>query len=330
MESNMKNSTKMVFIPPVPPAASDWVTRLRSAVPEVEISMPADAAQALNELTEAEAAFGTLTPALLDAAPKLKWLQAPAAAPSAGFYFDALIAHSVVVTNFRGIYNDHISYHILGMILSFTKHLHDYRDLQRERRWERLSGSGYNEIFLPESCVLIVGMGGIGTETARLCKAIGMRVIGTDARLTEAPPEVDALHPPQALFDLLPQADFVVTTIPHTPQSEGLFDAQCFKRMKPSAIFINIGRGMTTRLDDLDRALRSGEIAGTGLDVFEIEPLPKDHPLWDAPNTLITPHIAVLEAAHLDERRYAIVEENLSRFVNGEPLVNLVDKSTWF
>ena len=126
------------------------------------------------------------------------------------------------------------------------------------------------------------------------------------------------------------EGDFVILTIPHTPQTEGLFDAAKFRLMKRSAIFINIGRGMTTKLDDLNDALRSGEIAGAGLDVFELEPLPADHPLWDAPNTIITPHVGAEGGAHLEQRRYAILVENLRRFAAGEPLENEVDKASWY
>ena len=100
--------------------------------------------------------------------------------------------------------------------------------------------------------------------------------------------------------------------------------------MKNTAIFINIGRGMTTKLDDLNDALRNGAIGGAGLDVYEIEPLPSDHPLWDAPNTILTPHIAADEGRHLGERRYEVVSDNMRRFAAGEPLRNLVDKENWF
>ena len=157
-----------------------------------------------------------------------------------------------------------------------------------------------------------------------------MRIVAVDARRTEAPPWVDDLHPPERLDAVLGGGDFVILTIPHTPRTEGLFDAAKFRLMKDSAIFINVGRGMTTRLDDLDAALRAGRIGGAGLDVFELEPLPPDHPLWDAPNTIITPHVAAASGAHLVERRYAIVRDNLQRFVAGRPLRNLVDKALWF
>ena len=109
-----------------------------------------------------------------------------------------------------------------------------------------------------------------------------------------------------------------------------MFDASKFALMKDTAVFINIGRGMTTKLDDLNDALRNGSIGGAGLDVYEIEPLPADHPLWDAPNTVLTPHIAADEGRHLGERRYEVVSDNMRRFAAGEPLRNLVDKENWF
>ena len=157
-----------------------------------------------------------------------------------------------------------------------------------------------------------------------------MRVLGVDARREDKPEWVDDMFGADRLDDQLPLADFVVLTIPHTPQTEGLFDSTKFDLMKNSALFINIGRGMTTKLDDLNAALRSGSIAGAALDVYEIEPLPADHPLWDAPNTILTPHIAAQGGRHLEERRYEIVLENFRKFSAGEPLRNEVDKANWF
>ena len=184
-------------------------------------------------------------------------------------------------------------------------------------------------VHLPATTALIVGLGGIGGEAARLCAALGMRVIGTDARQSEPPPHVSELHPPAALDELLPRADFVILTIPHTPESEGLFNSDRFARMKDSAYFINIGRGKTTRLDDLVDALRQGRIAGAALDEFEQEPIPADHPLLDAPIVLITPHTAGYGPL-LDQRREEIIVDNARRFVRGEPLRNVVDKVRWF
>jgi phosphoglycerate dehydrogenase-like enzyme len=322
-------ANKFVFLPPQSELFQEWIPRLLDSTTGWDIATPATNKEAIKELADADAAYGTMTPELIAASPNLGWLQAPAAAPAAGYYFDELVAHKVAVTNFRGIYNDHISIQILGYILNFTKHYNVYRDQQNERRYEVLQDP-YHDIFLPESTVLIVGIGGIGAETARLCKAVGMHVLGIDARREDKPEWVDDMFTPDQLDDQLPKADFVVLTIPHTPSTEGLFDSSKFAMMKNSAKFINIGRGMTTKLDDLNEALRSGVIGGAALDVYEIEPLPADHTLWDAPNTILTPHTAAVGGANLLERRFEIVLDNFRNFAAGKPLRNEVDKANWF
>jgi phosphoglycerate dehydrogenase-like enzyme len=162
-----------------------------------------------------------------------------------------------------------------------------------------------------------------------LLAAFGVTVLATDARRTSAPEGVAELHKPDALDDLLPRADFVILTVPHTPATEGFFNTARFARMKKSAFFINIGRGMTTRLDDLVGALNAGTIAGAALDVYEIEPLPSDHPLWTMPNVLLTPHMAG-HGPYLNDRRYEIVEDNCRAFAAGRELRNVVNKATWF
>jgi phosphoglycerate dehydrogenase-like enzyme len=184
-------------------------------------------------------------------------------------------------------------------------------------------------LHLPETTALIVGVGGIGAETARLLAAFGVQVIGVDARRKDAPPGVMKLDGADALDSLLPHADFVILTVPHTPETEGFMDRGRFSRMKRSAFFINIGRGRTTRLDDLVAALRAGEIAGAALDVYEQEPLPADHPLWTMPNVLMTPHTAG-HGPYLDDRRCEVLLDNARRFVAGQPLRNVVDKAHWF
>ena len=316
------------MLPPQTSTTREWAERLGAALPGLTVIVAEDPARAVAAIAEAEAAFGTPTPQILRAGRKLRWLQAPQAAPPAGYYFAELVAHPVVVTNFREIYNDHIAAHIMAFILAFARGLHLYLPRQLGRQW-RPEPLDTGVVHLPEATALIVGVGGIGAETARLAASFGLRVIGTDARRREAPPGVAELHPAEALDDLLPRADFVVLTVPHTPATEGFMDRARFVRMKRGAFFVNIGRGMTTRLDDLVAALRAGHIAGAALDVFEHEPLPADHPLWTLPNVLITPHTAGY-GPYLDDRRFAILLDNARRFLAGQPLLNVVDKASWF
>lgn len=242
--------------------------------------------------------------------------------------YPELVRHPVAVTNFRGIFSEHIAAHIMAFLLAFARGFQAYLPQQLRREWKPAEPDS-GVVYLPESTALIIGVGGIGAETARLCAAFGLRVIGIDARQEQPPPGVAELHRPEALDRLLPRADFVIMTVPHTPQTEGLINADRLRLMKPTAFLINIGRGMTVKLDDLDRALRAGQIAGAGLDVFEIEPLPPDHPLWTAPNVLLTPHTAGY-GPYLDERRFEIIADNARRFTEGRPLRNVVDKANWF
>ena len=234
----------------------------------------------------------------------------------------------MAITNFREIYNDHIGAHVMAFVLAFARGLHHYIPQQVKREWKKLPPDT-GVVHLPEATALVVGVGGIGSEVARLAAAFGMRVIGVDERRRDAPPGVAELHRGDELDALLPQADFVILTVPHTPETEGFMNRARFQEMKKTAFFINIGRGMTTRLDDLVEALRAGEIAGAGLDVFEQEPLPADHPLWTTPGVLLTPHTAGY-GPYLDERRYEIILDNCRRFLAGQLLRNLVDKARWF
>jgi phosphoglycerate dehydrogenase-like enzyme len=318
----------LVMLPPQTATTRSWAARLAQAVPQLSVVVAEDADQAARALAGAEAAFGTLPASLLKHATRLKWLQAPQAAPPAGFYYPELIAHPAVVTNFREIYNDHIGAHIMAFVLAFARGLHVYLPQQLRREWKPLP-QDTGVIHLPEASALIVGVGGIGAEAARLCEAFGMHVMGVDARRREAPPGVSKLDGPDALDSLLPLADFVILTVPHTPATEGFMNRARFQRMKRTGFFINIGRGMTTRLDDLVAALRAGEIAGAALDVYEQEPLPADHLLWTTPGVLMTPHMAG-HGPYLDERRFEIVLDNARRFLGGQALRNVVDKTNWF
>ena len=317
----------MVILPPQSDSSRALARRIIASVPEATVVVAETPDDAKREIATADAAYGTLPADILRHAQCLRWLQSPQAAPPAGYYHPDLIVHPVIVTNLRGIFADRVPAHIMAYVLAFARGLHTYMDRQREHRWDGDSPAAV--VHLPDSIALVVGVGSIGAAAARLCSSFGMRVVGVDPRETNAPDGVSELHPADQLDRLLPVADFVILTMPHTPKTEGLFDAVRFGLMKRSAFFINVGRGMTTRLDDLNRALRDGIIAGAGLDVYEIEPLPRDHPLWTAPNILLTPHVAA-DGPDLEPARQALIVENAHRFAAGEPLLNVVDKREWY
>lgn len=302
-----------------------WPDAVRDAIPGMEVHLADTNEAAMAVIGAVDAAYGKLEPDLFAAAGNLKWLQSPQAGPDPSFYHQALIDSDVVVTNMRGIYSDHIGAHIMAFVLGFSRGLPTYHAQQADRVWR----PGAPTTYLPEATALIVGVGGIGAETARLCAAFNMTVIGVDPRTTKPPAGMTRLVGAEALDEVLPEADFVIVTAPETPETQGLFDAGKFALMKDTAIFINIGRGATVVLDDLNTALRAGTIAGAALDVFEIEPLPVDHALWDAPGTVITPHVATV-GPYLNDRRTDVFLDNCRRFDEGRPLRNVVDKRLWF
>ena len=319
----------LVFVPGPQADPRDWPQRLEQDAPGWTAVVPGASPGAVAAaLAGADAAFGTLTPELLAAAPRLRWLQAPAANPPEGFFFPALVEHPVQVTNFAGIYDDHIGTHVMACLLSLARRLDVYAAQQARHEW-RPSGTDADVLHLPGATALVVGVGGIGSEVARLCAAFGMQVLGVDARRTQAPPGMAELHGPQSLDELLGRADVVVNAVPHTPATVGLFDAGRFARFRQGALYVTIGRGATTSLDALVAALATGHLGGAALDVAETEPLPAGHPLWDAPRTIITPHVAGY-GPHLDERRYAVLVDGARRLAAGEPLRDPVDKASWF
>ena len=303
----------------------DWPDRLKQAIRDIEINVCRSIVEAMEVIEEADAAFGDIVPELFERATNLKWIACPQVGPRAGYYHQALIDSDVVVTNTRAIHNDHISAHIMSFVLAFARGLHVYIPQQLQRQWR----PGYKTLHLPNATGVVVGVGGIGGETARLCSEFGMTVLAVDPRVPKAPPGVAELHRPEALDDVLTRADFVMVTVPETPETQGMFTVGQFRLMKRSAFFINIGRGATVILDDLVAALQSGEIAGAGLDVFQVEPLPPDHPLWTIPGVLITPHVAGT-GPHLEDRRAEVFLDNCIRFNEGRPLRNVVDKAHWF
>ena len=245
---------QFLMLPPQSRTTREWGTRLAAAVPEIDIIVAEDAARAEQVIPTAEAAFGTIPPALLRQAQRLRWLQAPQAAPPAGYYYPELVAHPVQITNFREIYSDHIGAHVMAFVLAFARGLQHYIPHQVRREWRKLPRDT-GVVHLPEATALIVGVGGIGSEIARLCAAFGMRVVGVDERRRDLPPGVAELHRGDELDALLPIADFVILTVPHTPETEGFMNRVRFQEMKKTAFFVNIGRGH----DDEARRPRRGD-----------------------------------------------------------------------
>jgi len=282
----------------------------------------------LELLPQADGAFGTLDPQLLARAGRLAWLQAPQAAPPAGYFFPALVAHPVQVTNFRGIYNDHVALHALAMLLALARGLPRYLRQQARAEWLRHLAD-QDVLHLPGSTVLVVGVGGIGAEIGRMVRALGATGSGVEPRRAEPSEGMGATPPPAALDALLPLADAVVLTMPHTPETEGLIDARRLSLLRPHALLVNVGRGATVRLEPLVEALREQRLGGAALDVFEQEPLPPGHPLWQEPRALLTPHVAVV-GPFIVARRLAVLCDNAQRFASGRPLLNVVDKALWF
>lgn len=318
---------KLIIMPPQNAELHEWAERLQNELPVYTVVLPETDAAVAEHLPDADAVYGWVSPEQLPLAKNLQWLQNPAAGPFPGFYYPALIEHPVVACNPRGIYNDHIAQHIMMFVLALSRGLPYYMDAQREGNWDKDARKRY--VDLAEATALIVGVGGIGHETARLCNAFGMEVIGVDPRWEYEVPSVEK-HEPAALDSLLSRADFVIATTPHTPETEGMWHKDRFALMKNTAYFVNIGRGKTMKLADLIAALEQGIIAGCGLDVFEVEPLPAESRLWELPNVLITPHIAVKDAENLPERRFAVLLENARRFAEGAPLQNVVNKAAWY
>jgi phosphoglycerate dehydrogenase-like enzyme len=327
-----------------PEVEAERLVKIEEAAGEMAVVNVGDEASAVREIADADALFGKLSPAMLAAASKLRWVQSPTASLE-HFVFSELVEHPCTLTNMRGLFSDVIADHVFGYILCFARNLHLYIRQQIKAHWAPIGGEEARSTFAAgpgivsaidrahmhlSDCTLgIVGLGAIGGEIARRGSAFGMRVLAVDPVRTEVPAGVAALWNLDRLPDLLAESDFVVIAAPHTPATVKMFGRQQFQQMKSTAYLINIGRGVIVDLVDLTDALNAKEIAGAALDVFEAEPLPADHPLWSMPNVIITPHVAAA-SVHIAERQLAVLLDNVRRFVSGKPLKNVVNKSKWF
>lgn len=217
--------------------------------------------------------------------PKIKWVHATSAGVDA-LLFPALAESDIPITNAKGIFDRGIAEYVLGAVLLFAKDTMGNLALQREHRWQHRDTE-----MIDQRRALIVGAGSIGGEVARLLKAVGMQVTGI-ARRAREDVNFDVVLGNDCLFDCLSVADYVVITAPLTEDTQGLFDDRAFAAMKSGARLINVGRGPIVQTEALLAALQSGHLAGAALDVFEQEPVPEDHPLWEQPNVMMSAHMA--------------------------------------
>ncbi len=258
--------------------------------------------------------------AFLQQAPKLRWFHCSSAGVDP-LLCPEFIASDVVMTCAKGTpVGPLLAEHAFALMLSLSRGI---AACVRLNRWDGRSDGARSAYELGGKTLGLVGYGGVGRALAVRARAFDMDVIAV-RRHPESESEVEQWGM-ERLGEMLARADVVVTTVPHTPETEGLFGAAEFARMKDSALLITVGRGQTVQTDALVEALNSGAIAGAGLDVVDPEPLPEDHPLWRCPNTVITPHMAG-NAPERAGRNEALVLENLRRFVEGQPLLSTVDK----
>lgn len=301
----------------------DDLQAIAKAAPDYELIVTGDR-QRIEELApRIGIAAGRVPPALLVEMPRLRWYQ------QWGAGADWLLRHpevqqlSFVLTSASGVHSIPISEHILALLFAFARRLPVAFRAQQEGRWAAPDSDSLFE--LADKTLLLLGVGAIGARTAQVAAALDMHVIGVrrDPSRTEA--GVGEMYAPDALADLLPRADFVVITIPLTPETQALIGADELARMKPSAILINIGRGGTIDQPALVDALTAKRIGGAGLDVFAEEPLPADSPLWGMDNVIITCHYSGRTPVY-DARALAIFLDNLERFQRQAALRNVVDK----
>ncbi|MDE0144178.1 MAG: D-2-hydroxyacid dehydrogenase [Caldilineaceae bacterium] len=254
---------------------------------------------------------------LLDVAPRLRFIQSIGAGVDQ-FDLDALRQRGIRLATASGVNSNAVSEHAMALILAFTRHIHTGRDRQQNRAWRGMIGDlTLREDELGGKTLLIIGLGKIGSRLAKLAKAFDMRVLATKRNPATAAGPADAVHTPDDLPALLPQADFVALTCPLTPDTENVIDAPAFAQMKESAYLINVARGGCVDEPAMLTALQSGAIAGAGIDHFWEEPLPQDSPFWGLENVLITPHTGG-ETCMYEENLIDILLENLDRLWRGE------------
>jgi phosphoglycerate dehydrogenase-like enzyme len=299
--------------------------QLQAVAPAVEIlTAAAEPAARAEQLASAQAVFGLCNAPTLEAARELHWIQALSVGVERCVVLPGLVERGIVLTNMQRTSGVPIADHAIAMTLALTRGLPQFIRQQQSGHWADQESELPVMREISGRTMLLVGLGGIGTEVGRRAHGLGMQVIAIRNSSREGPDFVARVGLPEELLAFAAQADVVVNSVPLTPETTGLFNAEFFAAMPNGSYFISVGRGQSTVTDALVDALRSGHLAGAGLDVTDPEPLPEGHALWAMPNVIITPHVAAVSEAQ-NQRYWILAAENLRRYVAGEPLLNVVD-----
>jgi len=296
---------------------------IQELMPGVEVIEVRSMDEAVVNARGADAIIGWCSERVIAAARDAIWAQIRSAGAERCMSTERIMNGSVVLTNMQKMSSPVIAEHVIALTLSLARRIPQFARTMPSGEWRRTSEIRNSMQSIAGKTMLVVGLGGIGTEVARRAAALEMRVIATRRSSREGPEFVDYVGLSNELFELAAEADFIAVTLPLTAETTGLLDKEFFSAAKRGAFFINVGRGRTVVTDDLVAALNSGQIAGAGLDVTEPEPLPANHPLWRMENVIITPHLAGRGG---NRARHAILlKENIRRFAAGDALLNVVD-----
>lgn len=311
---------KVVTVNQPPNVIQDWQSassnvRVVNATPET-----------LNqELADADGFIGEVKPNHIRIAKNLKWVQTMSAGVERVLHLSGgseLRDSNIILTNNQIVQGPEIADHAMAMLLTLARGLPKYIGDRQAEKWE---ARPYNGIELNTKTAIVIGVGGIGNQIAIRAWAHGMKVIGVDPEDIPYSPFITKVVKPDQLDEVLPQADVVFISAPHTEKSHKMVGARQFEMMKPNSYFIAVSRGGLYDMPGLVKALDSKRLAGAGVDVTDPEPLPKGHPLWKFDNAIITPHVA--GRSDLDRARMlGTIKENIRRFGEGKPLLNVVDK----
>ena len=286
-------------------------------------TLPRKEKPSAEQLARTEAMMAGAVPAgLLPAMPRLRWAQAMSAGVDNWLALPDLPS-GLTLTCARGTHTESMPENIIGALFHVAKPYAQVAEHQKQSKWVHTVAQP-----LTGKTLGILGLGAIGQEVARIAVALGMHVIGTKRRPTRIPNVAEVLAP-ERTDEVLSQSDFVLLLLPATPETENFIDAKRLARMKPSAWLLNFGRGQIINDADLMAATREKKIVGALLDVFRQEPLPSEHPFWKAPGIIVVPHIG---GPHPQRDRFVarLFVENLKRFLDGEPLKEVVDRSAGY